>query len=184
MNWKNTADRYGSVSITLHWLMLLLFIAVYASIELSGAFPKDSDSRSAMKTLHFSFGLLVFFMVWLRLAMRLLSPTPRLEPTASFWQRQAARLAHATLYALMIALPLAGWLALSAAGKPTHFFGMEFSALIDENISIAKPIRKLHKTVGNAAYLLIVLHAALALFHHYVRRDNTLRRMLPEHRKG
>lgn len=184
MSWKNTAIRYNSVSIALHWLMLLLFIAVYASIEFSGAFPKGSDSRSTLKALHFSFGLLVFFMVWLRLAMRLLSPPPSLEPSLPYWQRQAARLAHAALYALMIALPLAGWLALSAAGKPINFFGLEFSALIDENISIARPIRKLHKTVGNAAYLLIGLHAALALFHHYVRRDNTLRRMLPKQRNG
>jgi len=115
--------------------MLLLFIAAYASIEFSGDFPKGSDSRSAMKALHFSFGLLVFFMAWLRLSMRLLSPTPHPEPTLPFWQRQAARRAHAALYALMIAMPLPGWLA---------------------------------------------LNAAVALFHHYVRGDNTLRRMLPK----
>ena len=133
-----------------------------------------------MKTLHFSFGLLVFVMVWLRLAIRLLSPTSRLDPAIPFWQRHSARLAHAALYALMIAMPLLGWLALSAAGKPVPFFGLEVSALIDENINLAKPIKKLHETIGSAAYLLIGLHAAVALFHHYVRGDNTLRRMLPK----
>jgi cytochrome b561 len=180
MGWKNTTERYGSVSIGLHWLMLLLFIALYASILLSGTFPRGSDSRAVMKALHFSFGLLVFFSVWLRLGMRLLSPTPRFEPTLSVRQQQVARLAHAALYLLMIAMPLAGWLALSAAGKPIPLFGLELPALIGENASLAKPLKKVHETVGNAAYLLIGLHAAVALFHHYVRRDNTLRKMLPE----
>lgn len=180
MNWKNTPDRYGSVSIGLHWLMLLLFIAVYATIELSGSFPKGSDARASMKALHFSFGLLIFFMLWLRVATRLLSPAPRPEPATSLLQQRAAKIVHAALYALMILMPLAGWLALSAAGKPIPFFGLEFSALIDENTGLAKPIKKLHETVGSAAYLLIGLHAAGALFHHYVRRDDTLRKMLPK----
>lgn len=180
MNWKNTPDRYGSISIALHWLMLLVFIAVYACIELSGSFPKGSDPRALMKTLHFSFGLLVFIMVWLRLAVRILSPTPCLEPNTSSRQQHFAKLAHAALYVLMIAMPVAGWLALSAAGKPIPFFGLEFSALIDENASLAKPIKKIHETVGNVAYLLIGLHAAAALFHHYVRRDHTLLKMLPK----
>ena len=180
MSWKNTTERYGPVSIALHWLMLLLFIAVYACIELSGSFPRGSDSRAFMKTLHFSFGLLIFFMVWLRLAVRVLSPTPRLEPSLPLRQQQAAKLAHAALYVLMIAMPLAGWLALSAAGKPIPFFGLEFSALIGESASLAKPIKKIHETVGNVAYLLIGLHAGVALFHHYVRRDNTLLKILPK----
>lgn len=180
MNWKNTTERYGTISIALHWLMLLLFIAVYACIELSGSFPKGSDSRALMKTLHFSFGLLVFFMVWLRLAVRVLSPTPRLESDTPSRQQRFAKLAHAALYALMIAMPVAGWLALSAAGKPIPFFGLEFSALIGESANLAKPIKKIHETVGNVAYLLIGLHAAVALFHHYVRRDNTLLKILPK----
>lgn len=82
----------------------------------------------------------------------------------------------------MIGMPLLGWLALSAAGKPVPFFGLEFSSLITENAGLAKPVKKLHETIGSAAYLLLGLHAAAALFHHYVRRDDTLRRMLPQRR--
>lgn len=180
MNWKNTPQRYGSLSIGLHWLMLLLFIAVFASIELSGVFPKGSDSRASMKTAHFSFGLLVFFMGWLRLAIRLRSGAPRPDPTLPRWQQQAAGVTHLLLYLLMICMPLLGWLALSAAGKPIPFFGLEFSSLITENDSLAKPLKKLHETIGSAAYLLIGMHAAAALFHHYVRGDDSLRKMLPE----
>lgn len=179
MNPKNTPTRYGSLPIGLHWFMLFLFIAAYASIEFSGSFPKGSDSRAAMKALHFSFGLLIFFTVWLRLAVRFASPAPHTAATTAAWQAQAARLAHGALYLLMIALPLAGWLALSAAGKPIAFFGLALPALIGETASLAKPIKKLHETLGNAAYLLIGLHAAAALYHHYVLRDDTLRKMLP-----
>jgi cytochrome b561 len=64
--------------------------------------------------------------------------------------------------------------------KPIPFFGLEFSSLITENNSLAKPLKKLHETIGSAAYLLIGMHAAAALFHHYVRGDNSLRKMLPE----
>jgi cytochrome b561 len=180
MNWKNTPQRYGSLSIGLHWLMLLLFIAVFASIELSGVFPKGSDSRATMKALHFSLGLLVFFMGWLRLAMRFLSPVPPFDQTLPRWQQLAAGMTHVMLYGLMIGMPLLGWLALSAAGKPIPFFGLEFSSLITENDSLAKPLKKLHETIGSAAYLLIGMHAAAALFHHYVRGDDSLRKMLPE----
>lgn len=182
MNGKNTPARYAPLSIGLHWLMLLLFIAVYASIELSGMFPKGSDSRASMKAAHFSFGLLVFFMGWLRLAMRIRSGAPRPDPTLPRWQQRAAGITHILLYLLMIGMPLLGWLALSAAGKPVPFFGLEFSSLITENAGLAKPVKKLHETIGSAAYLLLGLHAAAALFHHYVRRDDTLRRMLPQRR--
>ena len=79
----------------------------------------------------------------------------------------------------MICMPLAGWLILSAAGKPIPFFGLQLPALISENKDLAKLIREFHETLGKVGYFLIGLHAVAALFHHYVLRDNTLRRMLP-----
>jgi cytochrome b561 len=66
MSWNNTANRYGSLSIGIHWLMLLLFIAVYASINLRELFPKGSDPREALKTWHFMLGILTFTFVWQR----------------------------------------------------------------------------------------------------------------------
>lgn len=86
---------------------------------------------------------------------------------------------HAMLYALMLGLPLLGWLYLSAAGKPIPFFGFNLPALVAENKALAGSIKEIHQTVGTAGYFLIALHAAAALLHHYVIRDNTLQRMLP-----
>ena len=166
MNWKNTPSRYGSLSIALHWLMLLLIAAVYACIELKGNFPKGSDTRELLKQWHFMLGLI--------------APTPRIEPALPAWQAIPAQLMHAALYALMIGAPLAGWLILSAADKPIPFFGLELPALIGPNKELAGQIKELHELAGTAGYWLIGLHAAAAIFHKHVVKDNTMERMLPQ----
>src|SRR3954462_1568992 len=114
--WKNSTERYGSISIAMHWVMLLLLIAVDACIDLRELFPKGSDIREALKVWHYMLGLSVFVLVWLRLAMHLSGTNPRVVPEQGHLQRLFARLMHIALYVLMIAMPLAGWLMLSAAG--------------------------------------------------------------------
>jgi cytochrome b561 len=180
MNWKNTTNRYGSLSIGIHWLMLLLFIAVYAFIELRELFPKGSDPREVMKTWHFMLGMLIFVLVWPRLAARFSGPTPVIRPKPAGWMELAAKLGHLALYGLMIVMPLLGWLTLSAAGKPIPFFGLELPALIGENKGLAKQIKELHEVIGTVGYYLIGLHVVAALYHHLFLRDNTLTLMLPE----
>jgi superoxide oxidase len=179
MNRKNASPRYGSLSIGLHWLMLILIAVVYACIELKGNFPKGSETRELLKQWHFMLGLSVFALVWLRLLARTLSPTPAIEPPLPTWQALPAKLMHLALYALMIGAPLAGWLILSAADKPIPFFGLELPALIGPNKELAGQIKELHELAGTAGYWLIGLHAIAGLYHHYVARDNTLTRMLP-----
>jgi len=179
MNWKNTTTRYGSLTIGIHWLMLLVFVAVYAFIELRELYPKGSDPREVMKTWHFMLGMLVFVLVWPRLAARFSGPTPAIHPEPASWMQLAAKLGHLALYALMIVMPLLGWLTLSAAGKPIPFFGLELPALIGENKELGKQIKELHETIGTAGYYLIGLHVAAALYHQHVKHDNTMIRMLP-----
>ncbi len=180
MNFHKTADRYHTLSIALHWVMLALFVATYASIELRALFAKGTVPREAMKSLHFMLGLLVFGLVWLRVWLRARHPVPRIQPAPSKWQALSASAAHATLYVFMIGMPLAGWLTLSAAGKPIPFFGLELPALIGPDKALAKQIKGVHELIGNVGYFLIGAHALAALFHHYIKRDNTLLRMLPD----
>ncbi len=180
MNWRNTTDHYGSLSIWLHWLMLLLIAAVYAAIELRGQFPKGSDPRETLKSLHFMLGLSVFLLVWIRLVEHMTDPAPRVEPDPPWWQRILGKGMHVALYALMIGMPLAGWVLLSAEGKPIPFFGLHLPALIAENKTLAESVKEIHETGGTIGYFLIGLHAAAALYHHYFARDNTLLRMLPK----
>ncbi|MGZ8227853.1 MAG: cytochrome b [Methylococcaceae bacterium] len=179
MKWRNSTERYGSLSIGLHWLMLILLAVVYACIELREFFPKGSDIREGLKTWHYMLGLSVFVLVWLRLAPSLGGAFPRIEPDPPMWQKRSARLMYIALYVLMIGMPLAGWLMLSAEGKPIPFFGLELPALIGESKEVAELIKEVHQTAGKTGYFLIGFHAAAALFHHFVLRDNTLRRMLP-----
>lgn len=179
MNIRNTTDRYGTLSIGIHWLMLLQFVALYACIELHDFFPKGSDLRTILKTWHFMLGLSILALVLIRLVNRMTSPVPDIEPNPPKWQQQSARLIHIALYALMIGMPLAGWLLLSAEGKAIPFFGLHLPALIDKSAYLADLIEEIHETGGTMGYFLIGLHAAAALYHHYFIRDNTLWRMLP-----
>ena len=180
MNWKSTSIRYGSLSIGIHWLMLLLFIAVYGSVELRVFFEKGSVPREALKTWHFMLGMLVFVLVWLRIAVRLTGTTPDIQPAPAKWQDLSAKLLHLALYVLMIGMPVTGWLLLSASGKVIPFFGLELPALIGANKDLASQLKAVHEFVGTTGYYLLGLHAAAALYHHYIKRDNTLTRMLPE----
>lgn len=179
MNWKNTTERYGSLSIAMHWLMLLLLAAVYACINLRELYPRGSDLREGLKTWHFMLGLAVLALVVLRMVIRWLGDAPRIQPQPALWQRRLAGLMHLALYAFMIAMPLLGWLTLSAAGKPIPFFGLSLPALVGADKALADSLKELHETIGTIGYYLIGLHAAAALFHHYVARDNTLSSMLP-----
>lgn len=179
MGWRNSPRRYGSLAIALHWLMLLLIIAVYACIELREVFPRGSDPRAMLKSWHFTLGLSVLLLATLRLAVHLFGPTPRIEPEPPRVQRLAARAVHVALYAFMLLQPLMGWLVLSAEATPVPFYGLTLPALTGADERLADDIEDLHESVGRAGYFLIGAHAAAALFHHFFLRDNTLRRMLP-----
>jgi cytochrome b561 len=171
------AERYGRLSIVLHWITLALLIGVYACIELREMYPRGSDLREALKTWHFMLGLTVFFLVWVRLTARLMGTTPPIVPAAPKWQLMIANFVELALYGLMIVLPILGWITLSAEGKAIPFFGLQLPALVGESKQLAERTEELHVTLATIGYFLIGLHAAAALFHHYVQRDNTLRRM-------
>ncbi len=172
-------SRYAKLSIYMHWLMLLLFIGVYGCIELKGLAPRGSNLRSAALGVHGLFGLLIFALVWIRLAGRLMHKAPAISPTPPGWQTRLSHLAHLLLYALMIATPILGWLMLAAAGKPIPYFEIFMPAPIAIDPALAKQLKGWHEMIGNAGYWLIGVHAAAGLFHHYYLRDNTLKRMLP-----
>lgn len=175
----NTTARYGWVSMGLHWFMLLLLVAVVICIVLSDSFPKGGETRALLKTWHFMLGLTVLALVWIRLIAKFASPAPLIVPPIAHWQGMTAKAVQALLYLLMIAMPLLGWLMLSAAGKPIPFFGTQLPPLMTENKDIVETIKEIHETGAIGIYVLVGIHAVAALYHHYFVRDNTLRRMLP-----
>lgn len=176
--------RYPPLSIFLHWAMLLLIIGVYSCILLHESFPRGSDMRADLKTWHFMLGLSVLALVIIRIVARLFTTKPPIKPEPPAWQMLFAKTMHLTLYVFMLAMPIAGWLILSSEGETIPFFGLELPALIAPDKALAEQIEELHETVGEIGYYLIGLHALAALFHHYVVKDNTLRRMLPGKRSA
>ncbi|MDP5213869.1 cytochrome b [Pseudoalteromonas tunicata] len=179
MQYKNNSTRFGALSIGLHWLMALLMVAVYASIELRELFERGTELRNAFKHWHFMLGLSVFFLMWLRLALKVTQTTPAIAPELPRYQMLLSKVVHGLLYLLMILMPIGGWLILSGEGKVIPFFGLELPALIAPDKAFAHDIEDIHQTFGQIGYGLIALHAFAALVHHYFFKDNTLARMLP-----
>lgn len=171
--------KYSKPIVILHWLTLLLLIAVFAFIESREFFEKGSEVRELVKSIHYMLGLTVLLVVMLRSFFRFTSHVPAISPAPHPISQFLSKSLHGLLYFLMLGMPIAGWLILSAAGKPIPFFGLELPALIAENEALADQIKEAHKTAGNFAYYLIAAHALAGLYHHYVRRDNALRRILP-----
>lgn len=177
MSQRPFPGRYSAASILLHWAMLLLIAAVYASIELREYFPKGSDPREALKMWHFMLGLSVFALAWLRIGARLAWPAGKAE--APGLRQLPAQLTQLGLYGLMIGMPIAGWIILSAEAKPIPFFGAQLPPLVGEDAAIAERVEEWHELGGTIGYVLIGIHAAAALLHHYLLRDGILARMLP-----
>lgn len=175
MNQKR--KRYHTTAIWLHWCMFLLIVAVYAVIELREFFPKGSDPREMLKALHFMLGISVLMFVALRVYVRVAYAAPPIDPPLPGWQKIAAVLMHTALYAWMFAMPILGWLVLSAEGKPIPFFGIELLPLTGPDKDFAHTMEELHELLGEVGYWIIAFHALAGLVHHYVIHDNTLERM-------
>jgi cytochrome b561 len=180
MKWRNSPAHYGWLSVGLHWLMLFVLIAVYASMELREFYPKGSTMREAMKAWHYMLGISVLVLTTVRLAVYFIGPVPATSPPPTKLQDMGAKWMKIALYIFMLGMPLLGWLLLSAEGTPIPFFGLQLPALINESKALADSIEEIHETGATVGYFLIGLHATAALYHHYFLRDDTLRKMLPK----
>jgi cytochrome b561 len=184
VNTKNGAPlRYNTLSIGLHWLSALLVIAAIVLIEMKGWFPKSSPLRDGVKLWHFQIGATVLLVTLLRLFCMLTSSRPApVAPKGSLAQRLGAS-AHGLLYLLLLLLPLSGVMILVAAGKPVSLLSFDLPVWSEESRDTAKSIKKLHELFGNAMIALILVHAAAAVWHQFVRKDGLMQRMLPRRRE-
>ena len=171
-------NRYSSMSVGLHWLMLLLIAAAYITMEFRGVFERGTEQRNLMVYSHYLLGLSILVLVIFRVLVRLITATPEREQYGRF-QQISAKLMFLALYALMILMPLLGWATISAEGKVVTVFSWQLPALLAENKDLAHVLEEIHVILGKVGYFLIGLHALAGLFHHFVKGDNTLKRMLP-----
>lgn len=182
MHSNTIPQRFSALSIALHWFMVLLISAAYATILLRENYPKGTDIREGLKLWHFMLGLAILALVIVRIAVRAIESKPPIMPPPPALQALLARLTHVALYAFMLAMPIAGWVILSASGKMIPVFGWDLPPLVGPNKALAGEVKEVHETVATIGYFLIGLHALAALFHHYVVKDDTVRRMLPNRR--
>lgn len=184
---KNTRQRYGVVAITLHWLMMILLVGLVVLGLYMVSLPEVGfDTVKIVLILyHKNFGVLALFLGLLRLAWRLGNVLPRLVAHLPHWQKVAARFVHLCFYAVMFALPMTGWLMSSAADIPVSFFGLfTLPDLISPSDYRFRLFVEVHKWLGYLLIGLFLLHSGAALRHHFIIRDDTLKKMLPRSPNG
>jgi len=171
-------ERYGWTLISLHWLTLLLILAAYTLGALLQDMPL-SPTKLKLYAWHKWIGMLVLFLLPLRALLRWLDGFDQRRDLRA-WEASLSGGVHAALYLLMLLVPLFGWLHSSAAGFPVVWFGaLPLPDLVGKDKVLAEVFKELHASAINLLVILIALHAAAALYHHYFRRDGVLTRMLP-----
>ena len=173
------SNSYSAVAKALHWAMAL---AIFGLVVL-GSVMSDMEF-SPEKLQYFSWhkwaGVTVFMLVWLRLLWRLISPPPAYPASLSLPMKRLASAGHIALYALMVIIPITGWLMSSAKGVPTVWFGlMPLPDLISKDKALGELLEEVHGTLSWILVTLIAGHVAAALKHHFIDKDDTLRRMAP-----
>jgi cytochrome b561 len=174
-----SSARYSPAQRRLHWAMFLGVLVAYVTIEFRGEFPRGSLARTAMVQSHFWVGLLVLTLVLPRLWLRLTRGAPPITPPLPAWQAWPSHLAHLALYGFLLAQPLLGLMTAWTDGKALRLPGTDWvpPALMAPNPTLAHQLEDLHKTLGSVFYWVIGLHILAGLYHHFLRRDDTLRRI-------
>ena len=177
----NTQHHYGATAIALHWLMAALIITlVLLGIYMVRLPDVGFDAKKIILILvHKQMGMLALALGAVRLAWRQLNPLPSLAATLPEWQQVAAIFVHLCFYALIIALPISGWVMSSAAGIPVSFLGLfTLPDLVPYDEYLFEQLRQIHDWLGYLMAACIGIHAVAALRHHFLLRDETLRKML------
>ena len=186
---RNTAQRYGRVAMSLHWLIAAFVIINIGFGLYMSDLPRSDPDKFALIQLHKSIGLTVLVLSVVVVLWRLMNPSPRWPSEMSPAMRLAARTSHVLLYVLIVAIPLSGWLLVSASplGKATPYFFLFgwpnlpfFAGMTREAVH---PYHELYDTIhvwlAWSAIVLVPIHVLAALYHQFVLRDHLLARIVP-----
>jgi len=176
---RNDIDSWGAPAKLFHWLMAALIFAQIA-LGLSAVSWRVSPTKLDLFVWHKSIGMLILALLALRLLWRLSNRAPELPAEMAAWERMGAHASHFLLYALMIALPLTGWVISSASNVPFKiFWTIPLPAITAPDKAVSDLFATIHGWLVTLLALVLIAHIGAALRHHYVKRDTVLSRMLP-----
>lgn len=184
MRFRNSADGYGAIAQSLHWLTVVLVAIAWMLGSFDDLLPKG-EARAVGLFVHISAGVAILVTLVARVLWRMVDAPPQAAPSMlGAWLDTAGRLAHYVLYALLVAVPVAGIVLQFARGDALSLFGVaEIPSPLLADRAYARSVKEVHEVLANALIILAVFHAAAALVHHWVLRDRTLVRMLPNARQ-
>jgi cytochrome b561 len=169
--------RFTRIQIMFHWLSALLVLVIVALPYGADFFASLMGGKGNVFTLHKSLGVVVLLLTVLRLAYRGRKVPPRqIEPQQSRAQQLAAAGGHAVLYLLLLMMPIAGLL---FGSRPFNLFWLVEIGPLPFSSSVRGVAKDVHLIGQYVLFAMILGHAAIALWHHYVRRDDVLKQMLP-----
>ena len=175
--------HYTSTAKTLHWLVSLMIFCML----LLGFYMSDlplSPDKLKFYSWHKWAGVTVFLLVIARLGWRITHTPPAMPAQMSQLQQVAATIFHFALYALMFLIPLSGWLMSSAKGFQTVWFGvLPIPDLLPKDKVIGDALKEVHEALNKLLIGVIVVHVIAALKHHFIDKDDVLKKMLPSRRK-
>lgn len=170
--------RYTGVAIGFHWLLAVMIVGAFGVGLYMTELPM-SPARLKLYNWHKWAGTTILALSALRLLWRLTHPAPA-EVAGPRWQQQAAHLTHVALYVLFFAVPVVGWAYSSAAGFPIVWFGvLPLPDFVPQDKDLAALIKPWHAALAWSMALLVGLHIAAALKHHFIDKDGLINRMRP-----
>lgn len=176
MQIKNTHHRYGLVSSLLHWVSVVLVVSTF-SIGFYLETLSWGIEKFNLVDIHASIGCVIVSLVLLRMLWRLNSPAPK-PIVASKIQGFVMYMVHLALLLLLIALFSSGYIMISSGGNPVKLFDIFFMPELQQSSGTAKQFRNLHEIFVWTFIGVLSLHVLAALFHHFIKRDATLRRIM------
>jgi cytochrome b561 len=179
MNIRNTPTRWGHISQFLHWLIVGLIIVQVILGNWAESLPLG-PKKIGVFAWHKSVGITILSLAVIRLLWRSANPTPLLPTTLKPYERVLAGLTHFGLYLLLFVQPLTGWMMTSARGFAVSWFGFfQLPDFVPQNPALYEAMKAIHDTLALALYAIVFLHVAGAMKHHFMLKDDVLRRMLP-----
>ncbi len=173
----STVLRYPTPAIVLHWLVALLIFVAFPLGVYMHELPVSPD-KLKLYSYHKWIGITILMLAAARVMWRTTYTPPALPASMAQWQHRVTHIVHGLLYVLILAIPLSGWLMSSAKGFQTVWFGvLPLPDLVGKDKALGELLAEVHQVLNFSLLVLVFLHVAAALKHHFIERQPFLQRM-------